>query len=603
MTLRAAAFLLLLPALAHAQGGHPLGHGDAPAQPQARFVDVARVVVVGDVHGARSSLVEILTATGLIDAESHWIGGPTHLVTLGDLIDRGPDSRGVLDLLMRLQEEAAAQGGRVHVVLGNHEAMNLMGDLRYLTAADYAAFAADETAAQRFAGYASLTPSGTVLDDTNVARFEQTYPHGYFARHEAMGADGRYGAWLLSLPAVLVIDDTAFVHGGLPPLVAETSLEALNAAIATKLRRYLELRKTLESADVLPIGDMSRDIEYARGALAAAGEPAAEIREFLELAESPELGADGPLWYRGSVYCKPLLERPILEAALEQLGVARVVVGHTPTGDRRAHSLYDGKVLMLDTGMLAAYYNGRPTALVIEKEQTYAQYADPLERASLEQGGTDEPYPLSEQEVIAALEQGMVATFERTTDGTPWPVTVEVDGEDVDAVFLSRAVGRAAGLELAAGALDELLGTALVPPTVARTLDGEEGALQLRYPRAFTEAERASRQLGLTGWCPMDPQYDLMRTFDLLTFNKGRTVDNVAYRNDFSDLVLTDHHDAFGLERTLPSNVDELAIPPTLAAQLRKLDAPTLTAALGGWVDSRRIRALLARRDQLLDDR
>jgi hypothetical protein len=184
----------------------------------------------------------------------------------------------------------------------------------------------------------------------------------------------------------------------------------------------------------------------------------------------------------------------------------------------------------------------------------------------------------------------------------PWPVTLEHEGLEIDAAFFPHA-GRAAGLELAASALDDLIGTTLVPPTVARTIDGEEGALQLRYPRAFTEAERASRQLGLTGWCPMNPQYDLMRTFDLLTFNKGRTVDNVAYRNDFSDLVLTDHHDAFGLERTLPSNVDELAIPAALAAQLRKLDATTLTQALGRWIDSRRIRALLARRDQLLEDR
>jgi hypothetical protein len=602
VTARAAAWLLLLPALAHGQDGHVL-HGDARTQSQARFDGVARVVVVGDVHGAHSALVEILAATGLIDAEARWTGGATHLVSLGDLLDRGPEARAALDLLMRLQDEATAQGGRVHVVLGNHEVMNLMGDLRYLTAPDYAAFAAEETETLRAAAYLSYASRREVADEATLALFDETYPRGYFARQQAMSADGTYGTWLLSLPAIVVINDTAYVHAGLPPLVATTTLESLNAGIATKLRRYLELRETLASAGVLPVGDMTRDREIAQAALASATDPTG-IREFLELGESPELGVEGPFWYRGSVYCKPLLERPILEAALEQLAVARVVVGHTPTADRRAHSLYDGKLLMLDTGMLAAYYNGRPTALVIEDERMHVQYADPLERSALEQGDADEPYPLTEPELVAALEQAAVAAVERTAGGTPWPVTLSIDDVTVSAVFVPRSAGSTADLELAAAALDDLIGTALVPPTVARTIEGEDGALQLRYPRAVTETQRAARQLGF-GWCPIEPQFDLMRTFDLLTYNRGRTGDNVIYRNDLSDLVLTDHRNAFGTERALPSNIDltELAMPPALIAELRKLDAPTLTKALGPSLDARRIRALLARRDQLLEGR
>jgi hypothetical protein len=476
--------------------------------------------------------------------------------------------------------------------------------LRYLVAPDYAAFAAEETETLRAEAYLSYASRRDVADEATLALFDQTYPRGYFARQEAMSASGMYGAWLLSLPAVVVINDTAFVHGGLPPLIAMTSLDSLNTAIARKLRRYLELRETLASAGVLPVGDMTRDREIAQAALASANEHAAGIREFLKLGESPELGSDGPLWYRGSVYCKPLLERPILEAALEQLAVARVVVGHTPTGDRRAHSMYDGELLMLDTGMLAAYYNGRPTALVIEGEQVNVQYAEPVERSALEQGGTDEPYPLTEPELVAALEQAPVATVERTEDGVPWPVTLTIDDQALSAAFIPGSAGRAAELELAAAALDDLIGTALVAPTVARTIDGEEGALQLRYPRAVTETQRIARQLGF-GWCPIDPQLDLMRTFDLLTYNRGRTGDNVIYRNDLSDLVLTDHRNAFGTERALPSNVDlsALTMPPALIAELRKLDAPTLTNALGPSVDARRIRALLARRDQLLENR
>jgi hypothetical protein len=255
--------------------------------------------------------------------------------------------------------------------------------------------------------------------------------------------------------------------------------------------------------------------------------------------------------------------------------------------------------------MLASYYNGRPTALVIEGEQLYVQYADPIERTELEQGGTDEPYPFSERELIDALAHATVAAFERTENGAPWPVTLTINDQAVSAAFIPRSAGRAADLELAAGAFDDLIGTALVPPTVARTIDGEEGALQLRFPRAVTEAERADRELGFSGWCPLDPQFDLMRAFDLLIYNRGRTEDSAIYRNELTDLVLTDHRRAFGTERTLPSGFDsaELALPPELVAELHTLDATALTEAIGAWVDERQISALLARRDELLEDR
>ena len=48
------------------------------------------------------------------------------------------ESRKVLDLLMRLESEARAAGGAVHVVLGNHEVMNIAGDLRYVSTEEYA---------------------------------------------------------------------------------------------------------------------------------------------------------------------------------------------------------------------------------------------------------------------------------------------------------------------------------------------------------------------------------------------------------------------------------------------------------------------------------
>ncbi len=83
---------------------------------------VARTVAVGDVHGDYGQFVKALRAAGVIDDKSNWIGGTTHLVQTGDVLDRGPDSRQVMDLLMDLEAQSRSQGGRVHALIGNHVA-------------------------------------------------------------------------------------------------------------------------------------------------------------------------------------------------------------------------------------------------------------------------------------------------------------------------------------------------------------------------------------------------------------------------------------------------------------------------------------------------
>ncbi|PYE53311.1 metallophosphoesterase [Deinococcus yavapaiensis] len=77
--------------------------------------------VVGDVHGELSKLQGLLHGAGLVDEAGFWVGGVNVLVSVGDLVDRGPDGVGVVEYLMRLEHEAAAAGGRVYVLLGNHE--------------------------------------------------------------------------------------------------------------------------------------------------------------------------------------------------------------------------------------------------------------------------------------------------------------------------------------------------------------------------------------------------------------------------------------------------------------------------------------------------
>ncbi len=108
-----------------------------------------RIIAVGDLHGDYKAWQDIARAAGIIDARGRWAGGKTILVQLGDILDRGADSLKIVRSLQQLQREAPRRGGKVYVVLGNHEAMNLIGDDRYVTAGEYAAFADSQSSARR----------------------------------------------------------------------------------------------------------------------------------------------------------------------------------------------------------------------------------------------------------------------------------------------------------------------------------------------------------------------------------------------------------------------------------------------------------------------
>ena len=100
-----------------------------------------RRIVVGDIHGELDGLKEILIHAGIIDRNRVWVGGDTILIQTGDVIDRGPRSRGAVSLLRRLQQDAVASSGNVVRCCGNHELMLLQGDCRYVNFTDPGALA------------------------------------------------------------------------------------------------------------------------------------------------------------------------------------------------------------------------------------------------------------------------------------------------------------------------------------------------------------------------------------------------------------------------------------------------------------------------------
>jgi hypothetical protein len=266
----------------------------------------ARLVAIGDVHGDYAATVAALRLAGAIDEQERWVGGALVVVQTGDQLDRGDGERKILDLLERLQGEARSAGGALHVLNGNHELMNAAGDLRYVTAGGFVDFA---------------DVPGV---DTNDPRAAGALP-AMRGRLLAFAPGGPYARKLAARPIIMVIGDTVFAHGGVLPEHVRRGIDAINE----------ETQKWLRGE-----GEISPDILQ---------------------------GDESPLWTRRFCQSPGPRDCAVASETLTQLGVKRMVVGHTVHKDGIVNNC-DGKVWCIDVGM-AAYYGGHPEVLEISGDQ------------------------------------------------------------------------------------------------------------------------------------------------------------------------------------------------------------------------------------------
>ncbi|MDH3524863.1 MAG: metallophosphoesterase [Acidobacteriota bacterium] len=436
----------------------------------AASAGASRVVAVGDVHGSLDSLVAILRSAGLIDGDDRWIGGTATLVQTGDLVDRGAQVREVLDLVMRLEQEASAAGGRVIALLGNHELFNLVGY-----------YGGDTTSHQEFAAIVAAFADGESGKRRKRAASEwnawhrrhpecswgskrawlDAHPEGYLEYVAALSPEGRYGAWLRERQVVARVGDTIFLHGGLapdPPAPWHAStIEAINAQVAAEIEQFDADRRSLVAEGVaLPfseLGDLLCAIDRESEAVATSPEPALaargrrlrEIHDRLPVA-SPWLAfdAEGPLWLRDYASWSDEEGAAQIARVAASYGAQRFVVGHTPQ-TRGIVARFDDRVFLIDTAMVfGAAAGGRPAALEIdggtaralyeggraeepqtgtaaaEEEPAPVPVASPA--ATVWLGPDDEPLPLaSDLEVIDFLRQARVTSVAAIPIGVSQP--------------------------------------------------------------------------------------------------------------------------------------------------------------------------------------
>jgi len=265
------------------------------------------IIAMGDLHGDLQGTLEVLEKASVIDENQNWIGGDSIVVQTGDQIDRGAYDKEIIDLFEKLAKQAPLQGGEVHSLIGNHEAMNVYGNFKYVFP-DEAFFS--------FEHYHSSAPDNYVL----------RYPSYQRGRAHAFYPGGEYAEILSQRKAILKIGPYVFVHGGIVPQYAKKGISQMNKEIAQWMSKLGPRPKWVKDSD-------------------------------------------GPLWSRhfsddtGKSECK------MLKKSLKILKAKIMFVGHT-VQDEGINTSCDGQVVRLDTG-ISAYYEGLRQAVLIRDGELY----------------------------------------------------------------------------------------------------------------------------------------------------------------------------------------------------------------------------------------
>ena len=163
------------------------------------------IIAIGDLHADLESAKKVFQVAGVLNEKGEWLQDNIIVVQTGDLTDRGPDGYEVLVWIQRLEKEAKKNNSELHVLIGNHESMNLQGDWRYVSPADIDSFG------------------------------------GLEARKKAFMPGGYWSDWLLSKDAVLNVKGNIFVHGGVAIDFAKEPKElSFDVQSALRTRNYFD---------------------------------------------------------------------------------------------------------------------------------------------------------------------------------------------------------------------------------------------------------------------------------------------------------------------------------------------------------------------------
>jgi hypothetical protein len=314
-----------------------------PEPPPVSVDGVDSVFVISDIHGEYDHMVRVFENAGITGPAGEWAAGRSHLVVLGDMMSRSRDVLPVLWFLYRLEKEAEASGGRVHIVLGNHEIMVMLDDLRYVDPKEMWIAEVHGT------DYASMfDPRSSLL-----------------------------GRWLISKPAMIRVNDVLMAHGGVSSDYLAFSVEAHRDSLATFSQEDLFLHWA--------------DDDFWDDPANLAQWDSASVQRRTDFF----WGERSVFWYRG--YAQSDMLGDELAAVLDHYSSRLHVVGHTPMPTIR-HT-YGDSLIVVNTVPFAAEllllvrretdgghdrfsigFNGPPRPLSVEGDPNFVYRVADIER-------------------------------------------------------------------------------------------------------------------------------------------------------------------------------------------------------------------------------
>jgi predicted transcriptional regulator len=307
---------------------------------------IERVVVIGDLHGDYESFIKILRGTQVVDDDLLWAAGKTHFVQTGDIMDRGPDARKILDLLIRLEKEAEAAGGMVHVLLGNHEELNLTGivfssNSDYVTLDQFISFLPDSYRKQQEDSLrkkiTKLHAQGRRISEKQAidAFWNSQIKDPSAQRLYVLNLNEEYGPWLRRLNVAIKINDVIFVHGGISEKYSKWGLKEINDLYRMELTDICRALRNSEPPRIIQLSIIYR--------------------------------SDSPLWYRELATVAEADLKEEVDAILKNLGARAMIIAHTPVIPQTPRDMqrFGGRIWIVDTG-ISRVYRGPASALVIQ---------------------------------------------------------------------------------------------------------------------------------------------------------------------------------------------------------------------------------------------
>lgn len=276
-----------------------------------------KLMAISDIEGNFTAFYSFLLANKVINRNGEWIFGNGHLVLNGDFVDRGNQVTQVLWLIYHLEDQALQHGGKVHFILGNHEIMNLYGDVSYN---DFKYIEAAKRVSKQ---------NG----------WEMGLKYLYSEKSEL-------GKWLRSKNVIEKIGRNIFVHGGLNQMHAEGkySIHEMN----TISRKYYghgekvmnDREKIILSSTDSPYWDRRLNFEWKYKLLFKLNG--------LDVEETSQQQLDGILNYYDA---------------------DKIVIGHSVVEDITPG--YNGKVIKIDIKHGEKFGSGKTKGLFIENNIFY----------------------------------------------------------------------------------------------------------------------------------------------------------------------------------------------------------------------------------------